>query len=184
MAANEISGAKYQRIKPTLGAPGSAVDAVGGAGTISSGVQRVNLATDDLAVLGVGLTTAAEATGDGSLIAILKRLRTLLTGRTRSDTYTGAANGTTVDVSTQGMSRWGIQVKGTGAAPSSWTVHFEVSLNGTNFQSFFTHGTADGDGTVKWGPAGDYPALYFRSRCSAVALGSATNIVATIVGMP
>lgn len=133
----------------------------------------------------LGDSADAEAAGNGSLIAILKRVRTLLTKNSRSDTYTGTGNGTTVDVSTQGVSRYAVQVKGTGAAPTSWTVHVDVSVDGTNFQSLYTHTNSDpGDGGVKWGPVGHYPALYFRTRCSALVLGSATNIVVTVVALP
>lgn len=47
IAADDISSVFYQRCKLSLGADGSATDAVGGAGTNSSAVQRVTLATDD-----------------------------------------------------------------------------------------------------------------------------------------
>jgi hypothetical protein len=102
----------------------------------------------------------------------------------RSDTYTAAANGTTVDVSAQGMKRFGLQVKQTGTV-SSWTVLLEVSLDGTNFVTVLTHTKADdGDGAIAFTGANLYPALYFRSRCSAITLGGGTNVIATIVGMP
>jgi len=50
VAADEVSGALHQRVKVSLGADGVAVDAVGGAGAVSTGVQRVTLASDDPAV--------------------------------------------------------------------------------------------------------------------------------------
>lgn len=90
------------------------------------------------------------------------------------------------------MTRFAIQVKGTGAAPTSWTVELQVSLDGTNFMTLFSHKSTTGsnnelaaaDGDVVFSYGGTfYPALYFRSKCTAVSLGSATNIVATIVGM-
>lgn len=46
-ASDEIGGVHYQRAKLSLGADGSATDAVGGLGTVTSGVQRVTIATDD-----------------------------------------------------------------------------------------------------------------------------------------
>jgi len=45
-AADDIGSVKYVRNKLSLGADGSAADAVGGSGVDSTGVQRVSLATD------------------------------------------------------------------------------------------------------------------------------------------
>jgi hypothetical protein len=50
IAADDILGVKYQRVKLSLGADGAAVDAVAGAGAVSTAVQRVTLASDDPAV--------------------------------------------------------------------------------------------------------------------------------------
>lgn len=50
IAADDISSVFYQRVKLSLGADGSAVDAVAGAGAVSTAVQRVTLASDDPAV--------------------------------------------------------------------------------------------------------------------------------------
>lgn len=57
VAADDIGGVKHQRVKLSLGADGSATDALGGAGSVAAGVQRVTLASDDPAV--AGLTTLA-----------------------------------------------------------------------------------------------------------------------------
>lgn len=50
LAADDIASVFYQRTKLSLGADGTAVDAVAGAGAVSTGVQRVTLASDDPAV--------------------------------------------------------------------------------------------------------------------------------------
>jgi hypothetical protein len=42
---------KHQRVKVSLGADGSATDALGGAGAVAAGVQRMTLASDDPAVV-------------------------------------------------------------------------------------------------------------------------------------
>jgi hypothetical protein len=55
IAADDIAGVKHQRVKVSLGADGSATDALGGAGAVAAGVQRMTLASDDPAV--VKLTT-------------------------------------------------------------------------------------------------------------------------------
>lgn len=103
----------------------------------------------------------------------------------RQDTYSTTGTGATLDVSSQGMSKFGVQVKGTGAAPTSFTVVLEGSLDGTNFSTLLTHTNASpGDGLVLHSGAVALPVLYFRSRCTALTLGSASNIVVTIVGIP
>lgn len=50
IAADDISSVWYQRVKLSLGADGSATDALGGAGAVAAGVQRTTLASDDPAV--------------------------------------------------------------------------------------------------------------------------------------
>lgn len=50
IASDDIAGVKHQRTKLSLGADGSATDALGGAGAVAAGVQRVTLASDDPAV--------------------------------------------------------------------------------------------------------------------------------------
>lgn len=51
VATDDIASVHYQRVKLSLGADGTAVDAVAGAGAVSSAVQRVTLASDDPAVV-------------------------------------------------------------------------------------------------------------------------------------
>lgn len=50
IAADDVGSALHQRVKLSLGADGSATDALGGAGAVAAGVQRVTLASDDPAV--------------------------------------------------------------------------------------------------------------------------------------
>lgn len=50
IAADDIASVLYQRVKLSLGADGTAVDAVAGAGVVGTGVQRMTLASDDPAV--------------------------------------------------------------------------------------------------------------------------------------
>jgi hypothetical protein len=65
-AADDIGGVYYPRVKLSLGADGTAVDAIAGAGAVGTGVQRVTLASDDPAVsaiaVGVGKTASASFT--------------------------------------------------------------------------------------------------------------------------
>jgi hypothetical protein len=106
----------------------------------------------------------------------------------RSDTYTVAGNGVTIAVPDgTAFSRFGIQVKGTGAAPDACVAVLEVGLNGANFKPIITWSIAAGqvDGDPMFLPGGaSYPVKYFRSRLVSITLGSATNVVVNIVGMP
>lgn len=79
VAADDILGVFYQRVKLSLGADGTAVDAVAGSGVNGTGVQRVTIATDDvnttsmISALGAQ-ADAAWASGAGSIVALLKTI--------------------------------------------------------------------------------------------------------------
>ena len=105
------------------------------------------------------------------------------TFKTRSDTYTGTGNGTTVTITTAPLNVFAVQVTGTGAAASAWDVRLEGSLDGVNFSQILAHTNVTGDGVVLWLGATLSPSLYFRSRCAGLTLGTATNIVVTILGV-
>lgn len=140
----------------------------------SSAVKAI--ATDDIGSVAYQ-RIKRQVGADGSATDFLDK-------SSRSDTYTTTANGTAVDVSAQGFSRFALQCKQTGTV-TSWTVLLEASLDGTNYVTVLTHEKAvDGDGAIQFSGANFFPALYFRSRCSAITLGGGTNVVATIVGLP
>lgn len=77
VAADDISSVFYQRVKLSLGADGSATDALGGAGTNASGVQRVTIATDDAmsaaVVAAIKAEDAAHSSGDKGIPALAVR---------------------------------------------------------------------------------------------------------------
>lgn len=100
---------------------------------------------------------------------------------TRSDTFTATGAGTTVDASAAPLSKFAIQVKGTGAAPTSWTAVLECSLNNAQFTTVLTHSA--NDGSTVFSQANLFPCLYFRTNVTALSLGSATNIIVTVLGM-
>lgn len=64
VAADDVGGVLYPRAKLSLGADGAATDALGGAGAVAAGVQRVTLASDDPAVS--ALTTSNTNTGNSA----------------------------------------------------------------------------------------------------------------------
>ena len=73
---DDISGASFPRSKQVIGAEGAAADAVGGAGNVGPGVQRMTLAGDDVLVVRVGAITDEpwDGTGDATVIGALKAI--------------------------------------------------------------------------------------------------------------
>lgn len=67
IATDDIGGVQFQRVKVALGADGTAVDAVAGAGTVGTGVQRMTLASDDVLVAMFKAEDAASADADKGL---------------------------------------------------------------------------------------------------------------------
>jgi hypothetical protein len=68
VAADDISSVFYQRVKVSLGAEGSATDALGGAGAVAAGVQRMTLASDDPGVSKLN-SIAKSVEGDYETVA-------------------------------------------------------------------------------------------------------------------
>src|ERR1043165_1977149 len=68
--------------------------------------------------------------------------------------------------------KYEVQLKGVGAAPTSWTLTLEGSLDGVNFSTLITHNA--GDGSTQW--TTEKPCLYVRANLSALSLGSATSV--------
>ncbi len=166
-----------------------------GAGSTGTGSPRVTIATDQAILTNAWKSNVAQinsvaplmgngVTGTGSQRVTLASDGTVNTNTfsTRSDTFTTATNGVTVDISAKPMSKFSVQVVATGAV-TSWNVVLEGSLNNSNFTTLATvDSVADGTGTVKFG-ATSTPCLYFRSRCTAIVVGSGTNVVTTILGL-
>ncbi len=133
------------------------------------------------------LITAGQQAMAASLPVVLASDQTAVpvkaTYQTRSDTYTAAASGTTVSVATTPLSSYSVQVTGTGAAASAWDVRLEGSLDNVVFTQILQHLNTTGDGVLLFTGANLFPALYVRSRCASITLGSATNIVVRILGV-
>ena len=136
-------------------------------GNASAGTQRVVLASNQPTV---PVSIAATITVSSAF-------------STRSDTYTGTGNGTTVNLTSTPVKAFSIQVKGTGAGATTWDVRLEGSNDGTNFQQILQHTNTSGDGAVVYSGATLSPTLYMRSRCAGLVLGGASNIVVTILGV-
>lgn len=76
---------------------------------------------------------------------------------------------------------YAISVKGTGAAPTSWTVLLEGSLDGVNWTTILTHNATDG--SILWDTAGK-PTVFVRANVTALTLGPATDITVVVVAVP
>lgn len=99
-------------------------------------------------------------------------------------TFTTTASGDRIGDGQRIYKNFALQVKMTGTV-TSWTVVLEGSLNGTNYETIIDHTNASpGDGKVRWeGDIAGSPCLYFRVRCSALALGAGTDIVVGALGL-
>jgi hypothetical protein len=83
IAADDIASVFYQRVKLSLGADGAAVDAVAGAGAVSTAVQRVTLASADPAVVDLAAMEVLLGTIDtdtGAMVTALQILDNAISG--------------------------------------------------------------------------------------------------------
>jgi hypothetical protein len=79
---------------------------------------------------------------------------------------------------------YGLQVKGTGAAPTSWSVTLDGSLDRVNWTTLITHANgANADGATVWDTAGK-PCLFYRVNVASLTLGSATDVKISAIGVP
>jgi len=101
---------------------------------------------------------------------------------TRSDTFTVPASGVAITLD-KALKSYSIQVKGTGGEPTNWTVELQGSLDGVNYAKILEHKKSTGDGEVLFSGAVLSPSLYFKSQCTSLTLGPASDIVVTILGM-
>lgn len=100
-----------------------------------------------------------------------------------TEAYTGIGPGSTQDVSAYPHKYFTMQVVGTGAAATAWTVVLEGSLDGINFSAIMQHDETDGDGAVVWAGANIAASAYFRINVTALTLGAATNITVYALGI-
>jgi hypothetical protein len=70
------------------------------------------------------------------------------------------------------FANYSIQVKGVGAAPTSWTAVLQGSLDSTNWSTLITHSATDGSTQF----TADKPCTFVRLNLSALSLGSATAV--------
>jgi hypothetical protein len=89
--------------------------------------------------------------------------------------YNRTTTGTNDPVAAPGglpFARYGVQLKGVGAAATSWTLTVEGSNDNANWTILSTHNATDGSTVF----AVDKPCLYVRSNLSAVSLAPATAV--------
>lgn len=83
--------------------------------------------------------------------------------------------------SAQPFATYAISVKGASAAPSSWSVTLEGSLDNANWTVITTHNATDG--STVWETNGK-PVLFARANVGALSIGSAVSIAVTVVAVP
>lgn len=107
----------------------------------------------------------------------------LILFQTGTDTYTTTSTGVILNCSTNPFSTFTISVSATGSV-TSWNVVLEGSLDGVNFSTILSHTNSLGSGSSVFSGNMRSQALYFRSNCTALTLGSGTNIIVSILGAP
>jgi hypothetical protein len=90
------------------------------------------------------------------------------------------ANGASKIALAGGARSFGLEVKGVGAAPTSWSVNLEGSLDGVNWTALLTHNA--GDGSTQW--AVDKPVSQVRVNVTALTLGGASAINVNVLASP
>lgn len=149
--------------------------AAGGGSTV------ITISTGSIGISSVtSLPLPANAATDTGVLAIRDRLPVLYA--TRSDTFSSTGAGTVINLSTNPLSVFALQVKGN-VLPALWDVRLEGSLNNAQFSQILQHTDVIGDGSVLWTGAVRSPALYIRSRVAGLTLGTSTQITVTILGM-
>lgn len=101
-----------------------------------------------------------------------------------TDTFSAVGTGPVTDllITDSPMKNWTMVVVGTGGAATLWEVLLEGSLDGTVFSEILKHTTNVGDGQNLFSGTTLFPALHFRTRCTVLTLGAASDIVVTVLG--
>lgn len=176
---NNIGDVDVLSVVPGTGATnlGKAEDDPHNSGDV--GVMMLGVRTDSPA------TSFASGEGDYIPFAISRygqvHVLSVPGSNSRTATFTGTGIGAVDNVSNYPRKDFALQVKGTGAAATSWTVALQISADGTNYHTVLTHATADGDGAVVF--ITGKVARYYRANVIALTLGGATNISVTTVGV-
>lgn len=98
------------------------------------------------------------------------------------ETYSATGTGAVEDVSQRPMRNYTMMVVGTGAAATAWAVKLEGSLDGVVYSEIMEHNTLVGDSENLFSGTTLFPSLYFRTRCTLLTLGPASDIVVTVLG--
>ena len=103
----------------------------------------------------------------------------------RNDSFTGTTSGATQEAFSDIPESFSLSVNEVGGTATSWTVVLEGSNDGVTFTTLLTHTqAAPGKGLCIFQAAGVLtPVMYFRTRCTALVLGTATSIKAIVVAI-
>jgi hypothetical protein len=114
IAGDDVSGVLHQRVKISLGADGSATDALGGAGAVAPGVQRITLASDDPAV--TTLSSVATSAKQDALAALVGEVQASPTANTILDRLKALLTGIALATGSNVIGKVGVQVGGNDVA--------------------------------------------------------------------
>jgi hypothetical protein len=103
-----------------------------------------------------------------------------MVGYTNTLNFTAASQTKALPLPEPYARSFALQVKGVGAAPTSWTVNLEGSIDGVNWTLLVAHNSVDG--STVW--AVDKPVTQVRVNVSALVLGGATAINVGLLAVP
>ena len=95
--------------------------------------------------------------------------------------FTATGLGTVLNAISYIPEYFALQVAGVDAAPISWTVQLEGSLDGVNWTKLVEHKTTDGNGAIVWNPDTVRHVSHLRVNVTSLVLGSATAVKVTFL---
>lgn len=79
---------------------------------------------------------------------------------------------------------YSVSVCGEGGSLSSWSVAIQGSLDGVHFTTFMTHDNGTTECNTISTTSSFYPYTYIRAVCNSLDLGTATDALVSMVGLP
>lgn len=178
------SGSALVTLKTGNGSPQGTniVPPIGASITLTNSGQTVE---QYYATLSLSPSAAVVVVGMAGFIQSINALRTTLGFNTQMDTYTATGTGAVLALTSKPLKSFALSVKGTGAAPTSFTVLLQGSLDGLNWTTLLTASNiAPGDGGTVWQAVGaSTPVTYIRTNTTGLTLGGASNIVVRALGL-
>lgn len=158
-----------------------------GPGAPSSGTLRVTLA-DGASVSVTGLSGSSFTLSGSTVIAQqggtwFVNVPGVGVSKFQTDNYVSVTSSTILDVSTSPLRTFSLAVESQGGPATSWSVRLEGGLSTTTFTTLLEHTEVIGDGVTLFSGTSMQPVMFLRSRVASLALGAASAIRVTFLGV-